>query len=110
MIQVSFLEDSCIFFQTHCSDANREASLHEFDNLAENPCDALPAPYNGAMVCDTWQYGLQCQMQCSRQYDIPFGTVGSNGAPFTGLFTCSEVKGTYGPSNTVPGCTRMLLR
>ncbi|XP_048736999.2 sushi, von Willebrand factor type A, EGF and pentraxin domain-containing protein 1-like isoform X2 [Ostrea edulis] len=74
---------------------------------SKNPCDKLPAPENGAMVCDTWIFGLQCQMQCSSQYDIPFGTVSSNGAPFTGLFTCSESKGVYTPSNTVPGCTQL---
>ena len=73
---------------------------------SENPCDQLPAPENGAMSCDTWLLGLQCQMQCSDNYDIPLGTVGSDGSPFTGLFTCSEFKGEYGPSNTVPGCTR----
>lgn len=77
------------------------------DLLAENPCDILPAPENGAMSCATWLFGMQCQMQCSSQFDIPYGTVGSNGAPFTGLFTCSESLGEYTPSNTVPGCTRM---
>ncbi|XP_061173454.1 sushi, von Willebrand factor type A, EGF and pentraxin domain-containing protein 1-like [Saccostrea echinata] len=71
----------------------------------KNPCDILPPPENGAMVCDTWLFGMQCQMQCSDKYDIPYGTVGSNGAPFTGLFTCSESKGEYTPSNNVPGCT-----
>lgn len=75
--------------------------------LAENPCDTLPAPENGAISCATWLFGMQCQMQCSGQYDIPYGIVGSNGAPFTGLFTCSESLGVYTPSNTVPGCTRM---
>lgn len=77
------------------------------DLLAENPCDILPAPENGAMSCATWLFGMQCQMQCSSQYDIPYGTVGSNEAPFTRLFTCSESLGEYTPSNTVPGCTRM---
>ncbi|XP_056020426.1 LOW QUALITY PROTEIN: sushi, von Willebrand factor type A, EGF and pentraxin domain-containing protein 1-like [Ostrea edulis] len=74
---------------------------------SKNPCDKLPAPENGAMACDTWLFGIQCKMQCSSQYDIPFGTVSSNGAPFTGLFTCSESKGEYSPSNTVPGCTEL---
>ncbi|XP_061173457.1 sushi, von Willebrand factor type A, EGF and pentraxin domain-containing protein 1-like [Saccostrea echinata] len=74
---------------------------------SKNPCDKLPAPENGAMVCDTWMFGMQCQMQCSGQYDIPYGTVSSNGAPFTGVFTCSESKGEYTPSNTVPGCTAL---
>uniref|UniRef100_K1QIC0 Sushi, von Willebrand factor type A, EGF and pentraxin domain-containing protein 1 n=1 Tax=Magallana gigas TaxID=29159 RepID=K1QIC0_MAGGI len=73
----------------------------------KNPCDTLPAPENGAMSCATWLFGMQCQMQCSKQYDIPFGTVGSNGVPFTGLFTCSESSGEYTPSNTVPGCTQL---
>ena len=73
--------------------------------IVENPCDQLPAPENGAMACDKWMFGMQCQMQCSDKYDIPFGIVGSSGVPFTGLFTCSETTGKYSPSNTVPGCT-----
>nr|XP_034325188.1 sushi, von Willebrand factor type A, EGF and pentraxin domain-containing protein 1-like [Crassostrea gigas] len=74
---------------------------------SKNPCDTLLAPENGAMSCATWMFGMQCQMQCSGQYDIPYGTVGSNGAPFTGQFTCSESLGEYTPSNTVPGCTQL---
>nr|XP_022308447.1 sushi, von Willebrand factor type A, EGF and pentraxin domain-containing protein 1-like isoform X3 [Crassostrea virginica] len=73
----------------------------------KNPCDQLPAPENGAMVCEKWFFGLKCQMQCSDNFDIPLGTVGSDGGPFTGQFTCSESKGEYGPSNTVPGCTQL---
>ncbi|XP_056020419.1 serine-rich adhesin for platelets-like isoform X3 [Ostrea edulis] len=73
----------------------------------KNPCDKLPPPENGAIICDTWLFGMQCQMQCSDKYDIPYGAVGSNGVPFTGRFTCSESKGEYTPSNTVPGCTQL---
>lgn len=45
-------------------------------------------------------FGRQCQMQCSRKYDIP--AVGSG---FTGIFTCSEKEGVFKPLNTVPNCT-----
>lgn len=71
----------------------------------ENPCDPLLAPLNGAIVCDTWLYGRHCQMQCSDKYDIPYGTAGTNGASFTGAFTCTDLRGTYMPSNFVPNCT-----
>lgn len=64
------------------------------------PCKNLPAPINGAMSCDIWMYGRQCQMQCSKKYDIP--AVGSG---FTGIFTCSEKEGVFKPLNTVPNCT-----
>nr|XP_022328842.1 sushi, von Willebrand factor type A, EGF and pentraxin domain-containing protein 1-like isoform X2 [Crassostrea virginica] len=71
----------------------------------KNPCDPLPAPVNGAVVCDTWLFGRQCQMQCSGNYDIPLGVTGSNGASFTGAYTCSDLRGTYMPSNLVQNCT-----
>ncbi|XP_048737006.2 sushi, von Willebrand factor type A, EGF and pentraxin domain-containing protein 1-like isoform X2 [Ostrea edulis] len=71
----------------------------------KNPCDPLLAPLNGAIVCDTWLYGRHCQMQCSDKYDIPYGTAGTNGASFTGAFTCTDLRGTYMPSNFVPNCT-----
>lgn len=68
------------------------------------PCKDLPAPINGAISCDTWMFGRQCQMQCSRKYDIP--AVGSG---FTGIFTCSEKEGVFKPLNTVPNCTESRL-
>ncbi|XP_062616948.1 sushi, von Willebrand factor type A, EGF and pentraxin domain-containing protein 1-like isoform X2 [Saccostrea cucullata] len=71
----------------------------------KNPCEPLPAPANGAMACDEWLYGVFCQMQCMEGYDIPNGAVGSNNKVFTGQYVCSETKGTYIPSNTVPNCT-----
>lgn len=45
-------------------------------------------------------FGRQCQMQCSKKYDIP--AVGSG---FTGIFTCSEKEGVFKPINVVPNCT-----
>lgn len=45
-------------------------------------------------------FGRQCQMQCSKKYDIP--AVGSG---FTGIFTCSEKEGVFKPLNTAPNCT-----
>lgn len=68
------------------------------------PCKDLPAPINGAISCDTWMFGRQCQMQCSKKYDIP--AVGSG---FTGIFTCSEKEGVFKPINTVPNCTESRL-
>lgn len=68
------------------------------------PCKDLPAPINGAISCDTWMFGRQCQMQCSKKYDIP--AVGSG---FTGIFTCSEKEGVFKPLNTVPNCTESRL-
>ncbi|XP_062570057.1 uncharacterized protein LOC134232121 [Saccostrea cucullata] len=69
------------------------------------PCRDLPAPINGAMSCDTWMFGRQCQMQCSDKYDIP--ALGSS--TFNGVFTCSEKQGVFMPSNTVPNCTELRL-
>nr|XP_022289245.1 sushi, von Willebrand factor type A, EGF and pentraxin domain-containing protein 1-like isoform X2 [Crassostrea virginica] len=68
------------------------------------PCKDLPAPINGAMSCDTWMFGRQCQMQCSDKFDIP--AVGSS---FNGVFTCSEKEGVFKPLNTVPNCTEKRL-
>lgn len=65
-----------------------------------NPCKDLPAPVNGAMSCDTWMFGRQCQMQCSDKFDIP-----AVGDGFSGIFTCSEREGIFKPLNTVPNCT-----
>jgi hypothetical protein len=80
--------------------------LQYFLNLTiENPCDPLPPPLNGAIVCDTWLYGRHCQMQCSDKYDIPRGTAGTNGGAFTGAFTCTDLVGKYMPSEVVPNCT-----
>ncbi|XP_062600629.1 sushi, von Willebrand factor type A, EGF and pentraxin domain-containing protein 1-like, partial [Saccostrea cucullata] len=75
----------------------------------KNPCEPLPAPANGAMACDEWLYGVFCQMQCMEGYDIPNGAVGSNNKVFTGRYVCSETKGIYIPSNTVPNCTAKRL-
>lgn len=69
-----------------------------------NPCKNLPAPINGAMSCDRWMFGRQCQMQCSDKYDIP--AVGSG---FSGIFTCSDREGIFKPLNTVPNCTEKRL-
>lgn len=69
-----------------------------------NPCKNLPAPINGAISCDRWMFGRQCQMQCSDKYDIP--AVGSG---FTGIFTCSDKEGIFKPLNTVPNCTEKRL-
>ena len=64
------------------------------------PCKDLPAPINGAISCDKWMYGRQCQMQCSDKFDIP-----AVGTGFSGVFTCSEKEGVFKPLNTVPNCT-----
>nr|XP_022288701.1 sushi, von Willebrand factor type A, EGF and pentraxin domain-containing protein 1-like isoform X2 [Crassostrea virginica] len=69
-----------------------------------NPCKDLPAPVNGAMSCDTWMFGRQCQMQCSDKFDIP-----AVGDGFSGIFTCSEREGIFKPLNTVPNCTEKRL-
>lgn len=73
-------------------------------NCKRIPCKDLPAPINGAISCDTWMFGRQCQMQCSKKYDIP--AVGSG---FTGIFTCSEKEGVFKPLNTAPNCTESRL-
>ncbi|XP_061173453.1 sushi, von Willebrand factor type A, EGF and pentraxin domain-containing protein 1-like [Saccostrea echinata] len=86
-------------------DGNASPECTFFVTVEENPCDPLPAPLNGAIVCDTWLYGRHCQMQCSSKYDIPFGTAGTNGGSFTGAFTCTDRQGTFMPSNFVPNCT-----
>ncbi|XP_056008481.1 uncharacterized protein LOC125664654 [Ostrea edulis] len=69
------------------------------------PCRDLPAPINGAMSCDTWMFGRQCQMQCSDKFDIP--ALGPTA--FNGVFTCSEKEGTFKPVSTVPNCTEIRL-
>ncbi|XP_052700846.1 sushi, von Willebrand factor type A, EGF and pentraxin domain-containing protein 1-like isoform X1 [Crassostrea angulata] len=71
----------------------------------KNPCNPLPSPLNGAMVCDTWLYGRFCQMQCTDKFDIPYGVAGTNGGSFTGAYTCSDLQGTFTPSNVVANCT-----
>lgn len=76
-----------------------------FLQSSENPCNPLPSPLNGAMVCDTWLYGRFCQMQCTDKFDIPYGVAGTNGGSFTGAYTCSDLQGTFTPSNVVANCT-----
>ncbi|XP_046377612.2 uncharacterized protein LOC124149848 isoform X2 [Haliotis rufescens] len=61
-------------------------------------CTELPAPNNGAMVCDTWSKGAVCQMQCQEGYDIP------DSATFTPQYICGMDKGVWIP-DTVSNCS-----
>ncbi|XP_067686588.1 uncharacterized protein [Haliotis asinina] len=59
-------------------------------------CPPLPAPRNGALVCEEWSGGSLCQIQCQEEYDIPI-----NGAKQT-IFHCSR-NGVWNLQN-VPYC------
>ena len=83
---------------------NRSLSSIIFLSTA-NPCEPLDPPLNGAISCSRWTFGQQCQMQCNADYDIPLGSVNSNGNSFSGLFSCSESTGEYTPDNNPPDCT-----
>lgn len=69
-----------------------------------NPCKPLSSPSNGAISCDKWLFGTQCQMHCQDNYDIP-----AVGTGFNGILTCSFTTGLYGPINTAPNCTERKL-
>ncbi|XP_046581283.1 uncharacterized protein LOC124288796 [Haliotis rubra] len=61
-------------------------------------CKPLPAPNNGAMVCDSWTGGSQCQLQCNDDYDIP------DSVSLQKLFLCGIDTGKW-PTDIVPNCT-----
>ncbi|XP_046563574.1 uncharacterized protein LOC124272446 [Haliotis rubra] len=61
-------------------------------------CPPLPAPRNGALVCDKWSGGSSCQLQCREGYDISISKNFMQTA-----FLCSR-DGVWNHQN-VPHCT-----
>lgn len=74
------------------------------DFLIGKLCKPLSSPSNGAISCDKWLFGTQCQMHCQDNYDIPAVDTG-----FNGIFTCSDMTGVFLPINTAPNCTGKIV-
>ncbi|XP_046377661.2 uncharacterized protein LOC124149874 [Haliotis rufescens] len=91
-----------------CKKETNEMSGHwvygTYDNPSSNnsyckvhSCPDLPAPNNGAMACDTWTRGSQCQLQCNDEYDIP------DSVSLQKLYLCTLDTGIWSNS-IVPNC------
>ncbi|XP_067681709.1 sushi, von Willebrand factor type A, EGF and pentraxin domain-containing protein 1-like [Haliotis asinina] len=64
-------------------------------------CPLLTPPGDGALVCDLWEDGNYCQMQCMNGTDI------SPRFPYKKLFVCGR-SGTWNFDGSIPDCAKVI--
>ncbi|XP_068706774.1 uncharacterized protein [Montipora foliosa] len=77
--------------------AGNTATCKFLVEVADSPCEDLPAPKNGAKACETWLAGLICTVHCNKGY-------GFANTPET-VYSCSpngEWFNAKVPGSTVP--------
>ncbi|XP_041479272.1 sushi, von Willebrand factor type A, EGF and pentraxin domain-containing protein 1-like [Lytechinus variegatus] len=67
------------------------------------PCLRLDPPGNGALACDTWEFGRFCSMFCNQNYDIPRQ---SSSVEPPNLYVCGT-SGIWTPHANVPDCSEV---
>ncbi|XP_048241876.1 uncharacterized protein LOC124144002 [Haliotis rufescens] len=59
-------------------------------------CPKLRSPINGAIVCDKWNHGRMCSMQCNHNYDVP--------RRVPSQYVCGMSTGKWRPHSVIQDC------
>ena len=62
--------------------------------VAGTNCTSPAPPLNGALSCGGWEHGQMCQMQCNKNWDIPFRK--------NGHLVCTKADGIWMPADMIP--------